>query len=263
VKHWTLRILLCLILGAVTTVAVAWAATSLSAPKCTRAWRVPVNQDSVIVPDEVEITSQSIGRRQVIEISLHDPGISLGTAGVIASYPRGYKPPDHVPWLELSPSTRELLIQYIDSRNAAGAGFKELAAAESACVTCYNFAGWPFQSAASAQIWNDRIDETDSIVGGFSLFVGASARSESRIVLPLTPVFPGCALSTLFYGGIWFGLLSGVGAVRRGVRRRRRRCPQCGYDLRGHRHVGTPGSEARRHEEQSAGCPECGWGRRD
>jgi len=65
-------------------------------------------------------------------------------------------------------------------------------------------------------------------------------------VLPLRPIFPGFLIDTLFYGVIWYGLFFGTGATRRAIRRKRGRCPMCGYDLRGN---------------FESGCSECGWNR--
>ena len=65
--------------------------------------------------------------------------------------------------------------------------------------------------------------------------------------LPLRPIFPGYLIDTLFYSAIWLALFVGPGAARRTIRRRRGRCPMCGYDLRG---------------DLESGCPECGWGRK-
>ncbi len=64
--------------------------------------------------------------------------------------------------------------------------------------------------------------------------------------LPLTPLWPGIAINTVFYGAILWLLVPGPFALRRYVRRRRGRCITCGYDLRG---------------AFDEGCPECGWNR--
>jgi hypothetical protein len=61
--------------------------------------------------------------------------------------------------------------------------------------------------------------------------------------LPVVPVWPGFALDTAFYGAIVLALWSAPGVIRRRTRKRRGRCPACGYDLRGS--AGGP-------------CPECG-----
>ncbi len=51
--------------------------------------------------------------------------------------------------------------------------------------------------------------------------------------LPTRPIWAGFAINTVFYGGavglVWFGL----GAARQAVRRWRGRCVNCAYDLRG------------------------------
>jgi hypothetical protein len=67
-------------------------------------------------------------------------------------------------------------------------------------------------------------------------------------VLPLRPVAFGFAINTLFYAAVLWMLFAGPGAVRRLVRRKRGRCPGCGYDLRGQVTIAAPGSR----------CPECG-----
>jgi hypothetical protein len=64
--------------------------------------------------------------------------------------------------------------------------------------------------------------------------------------IPLYPRWPGFAVNTLFYATILWLVIPGPFVLRRLVRRRRGRCPQCGYDLR---------------HALSAGCPECGWNR--
>ena len=64
--------------------------------------------------------------------------------------------------------------------------------------------------------------------------------------LPLTPLWPGFAVNTLLYGIILWLLIPGPFVLRRRIRIRGGRCPQCGYDLRG---------------DLQRGCPECGWNR--
>jgi len=66
--------------------------------------------------------------------------------------------------------------------------------------------------------------------------------------LPVVPSWPGFAVNTLFYASILGLLICGPFALRRLVRLKRGRCPRCGYNLRG-------------QPSTSAGCPECGWNR--
>jgi len=63
--------------------------------------------------------------------------------------------------------------------------------------------------------------------------------------LPLLPRWPGFLFNTLFYACIWFTLIFGLSRSRRLLRKRRGRCPMCAYRL----------ADAR------SGCSECGWGR--
>jgi hypothetical protein len=69
---------------------------------------------------------------------------------------------------------------------------------------------------------------------------------EEGNVLPLAIIWPGFVVNTLFYATVLWLLIPGPFVLRRMIRRRRRRCPKCGYDLRG---------------QLGAGCPECGWNR--
>ena len=69
---------------------------------------------------------------------------------------------------------------------------------------------------------------------------------EPLSMIPTHILWSGAIINTLVYAAVWFGLIIAPGAARRTVRRRRGRCVQCGYDLRG---------------EFEKGCPECGWGR--
>jgi len=63
---------------------------------------------------------------------------------------------------------------------------------------------------------------------------------------PATVAPQGLMIDTLFYAAIWFGVFFGFTSAKRAIRRKRGRCPRCGYDLRG---------------DLAAGCSECGWGR--
>ena len=66
-------------------------------------------------------------------------------------------------------------------------------------------------------------------------------------LLPVTPLWPRFAMNTLFYAVIlWVVLSAGPRMTWRSVRRRRGRCPQCGYDLQ---------------HDLDLGCSECGWRR--
>lgn len=65
--------------------------------------------------------------------------------------------------------------------------------------------------------------------------------------LPIMPVWAGLAGDTLIFAAAWWLLLLAPRPLRAGLRRRRGRCPACAYDLR---------------RDLAGGCPECGWNRR-
>ncbi len=53
------------------------------------------------------------------------------------------------------------------------------------------------------------------------------------ITLPLRPLWPGFAVNAAFYAGVCWILLAVPGVLVRWRRRRRGRCPACGYELAG------------------------------
>lgn len=63
-------------------------------------------------------------------------------------------------------------------------------------------------------------------------------------LFPLIPVWPGVAVNTLVYAGVWGVVLIAVLRLRAWRRKKQSRCGRCGYELRG--------------LEEGAVCPECG-----
>ncbi len=76
-------------------------------------------------------------------------------------------------------------------------------------------------------------------------------RGKSRFDLPIKPIWSGFAINTIFYGAILWLLSLGPSATRRLIRRKRGRCINCGYDLRGASWGASGGGGV---------CPECGAG---
>ncbi len=108
-------------------------------------------------------------------------------------------------------------------------------------------AGWPFPAlwcAYDAPMSWEPAPRALTPVFGYSIDAGSAPSVVATVkALPLHPVWGGLALNTLIWGSVWFAGVSGVGAAKRGWRRRRQRCVGCGYDLRG---------------AASVQCPECG-----
>lgn len=102
--------------------------------------------------------------------------------------------------------------------------------------------GLPYRS-----LWCE-IDLARGVYGGWEVNIAYSWPGGMPRVLPYRPLLIGFALNTVIYGILMWILIAGTFALRRFIRRKRGRCPMCGYDLRGQ----LPGA---------GGCPECGWNR--
>jgi hypothetical protein len=119
-----------------------------------------------------------------------------------------------------------------------------------------DWAGWPMRSMMSV---NEGVVGAESAVISAGINIEPAHGIKDGIVLmpragvvdfkgwralPLRPMWPGFAVSTLFHAALLGALWYGPGAVRRRVRRARGACACCGYDLRG--------------SVLSSACPECG-----
>lgn len=81
--------------------------------------------------------------------------------------------------------------------------------------------------------------------GGWAVPNWTTSSSRPFLFLPLQPLWPGFALDTAFYAAAWWVVLAAPFALRRLIRRKHGLCGACGYDLRG---------RGAKHER----CPECG-----
>jgi hypothetical protein len=195
VKRWIVRATLCLILGAITTVAVAWTCAA--------------------------------GSRLRTRHYEEAPALTGNLANL---WPHDY--PWHFLGLEKS---RGIGIQH--SRLSAGSGIGWMALRLDAGFPCLAMTGRCHMTTRDYVVhWTGLWNPPTTLLG------------DVHLALPLEPIGPGFAIDTLFYAAIWGGVLFGFASAKRAIRRRRGRCPMCGYDLRG-----APGL--------AAGCSECGWNR--
>lgn len=105
-------------------------------------------------------------------------------------------------------------------------------------------AGWPF-GALSAQV-----NLEEEVRGGIRSPAWLRPRSHLKIArpLPLVPLWPGSLANTAVAAIALYLVTLAPFQIRRFIRRRRDRCPRCGYDLSGADHERCPecGAEARR-----------------
>jgi len=225
VKRWPLRIILYLMLGAITTVAVAWGAgvsnDLLEAPMThghtlyASGWGWYIKRADAVASSWVSSWSSAMD---------YDFGVEPAASDV-APY-----------WCRL-----ECLDPTVEATWSAQAR------------------GWPLRA-----LWCDFEALADAgpgetVGGGIRLAPAGFAAINTLHALPLRPIWPGFVIDTLFYAAIWFGVFFGFASAKRAIQRRRGRCPRCGYDLRGQL------EEVRDQKSEvigaRAGCPECGWGR--
>lgn len=109
-------------------------------------------------------------------------------------------------------------------------------------------AGWPRSAMmyASEESTPPRTPAAWTTTGGYEVRALRHARTGYPAVLPLRPVWDGLALDTAFWAAVWWGTVMVPRLARQHWRKSRGRCASCGYDRRGL----APGAR----------CPECGCG---
>ncbi len=212
------RVLLCLVLGAATAVAVAWGLAVRVV--------VPITGDAYLtargtLPEQPGRGRWCCGVKSRPGLTAvvweHDLAVrtkarasnAFDTEGPVPELPHWVNGPDP------------------DRREAVGT------------IRADSARGWPMRA-----LWyevtiagNKRTD-----AGGFMLPMGLDWLGPGR-VLPFRPIVPGLAVDTLFFAAIWYVALLVPVAHRRAARWRSGRCTWCGYDL-------AHGAADR--------CPECG-----
>jgi hypothetical protein len=139
------------------------------------------------------------------------------------------------PWPEVRFSPRTTARAF--GQRVLASGFDYPPAAERA-------SGWPML-ALRGWVWLEVLagGHTTSTHRALSFAPAAGSRAIRKPLLGLSPMWPGFAADTAFYGSIAFSLWLAGTALHRRQRRAQNRCPRCGYDM-----TGAP----------SPTCPECG-----
>jgi len=211
-KRWTLRILLCLVLGAVTTVAVAWLA----------AFDLPVhNSDSV---DHIEMVVDA-GDLQTWKKHATDGWPEKPAECRLAKSALWERRSTYVSsWAYGWDSSWEPIRSEREFYKGHG-GFRIERVSTGFPLRVFESEWWRGVPQAG-HLFAPSIDHNAWEVGG--------------LLIPTCPRWPGFATDTLFYAAIWFGVFFGFTSAKRFIRVRRGRCPRCGYDLRGNLGAGCP-----------------------
>jgi hypothetical protein len=248
VKRWVLRILVCLILGAITTVAVAWGIASRTSFDLLKA-----------APANSKIFAKTLNNGR------YWSGYAMGTPGALRMWS----------FVEVRPEWYGIMREHLgewplyEMPSWGRAASCMMVAAPDHCCGFLSAYGWP--NVALVAAFHDHEDsglyspKELKVVGTSAVVIGLpdGAALGPPHALPLRPIWPGFVIDTLFYAAIWGGSFFGFASAKRAIRRARGRCPMCGYDLRGgvisDQRLAIRGKEA----VATAGCPECGWGRQE
>ena len=213
-KRWSLRILMCVVLGVVTTVGVAWGLGWLNG----KLWPIPGTfhgwGERLILASEEDAYIRKQGERVARLIPPEFDANELS----IRRFPRfGYD----YSWI-------------------AAFMFRDTKSGEfwDGGVRTERW-GWPCYATHSTWLsWSlltndeERRSDYQSVIAGSFSFDGVD--------LGWRPLFPGFIINTLFYAAMWFTLLFGWRAHLRQVRKWQGYCPMCKCDLRGDFNNGCP-----------------------
>ncbi len=194
-----------------------------------------------------------------------------GASALVFFMPEGRVHPDP-PWLRESDWKLRLedddFVLETTSREISGFGLErqgfllytdvkpgQRGALSAATIVVRDRSGWPLRALQGEQ-WLLKSEDYPDVPARRWFFESRFAIAKVRVIdswkgrmikddrlLAYLPIWPGFAVNTLFYATLLWVLISGPFALRRLIRRRRGRCPDCGYDL---------------HQLEDEACPECG-----
>ena len=202
-RRWLARAALCIGLGFVTTVAVAWALAAL-APTPARS-RTELLDGGVQWLLCEEHTQWGASRRWWVPLELTD-GMVLRSL-----------------WDESA---------IVSDAPCLNRGWGELPEGPDGSSGCEDARGWPalclwcrlYAAGAAVPI--------EWVHGGIQASPATTAAA-SAVVLPLQPIWSGLLINIVVYALAWGVLLFALGWVRRARRRANGRCTGCGYDRAG------------------------------
>lgn len=215
-----IRALVSIILGVMTTVGVAWGLAML------QTWGDPIGGQEVMAPQGSDLKTVDV--QQVWQ------------SGVVMRNVMAGSEPDEgggnlmLPWtagIRVGLKREEVDMSWGLARRALVKGEQVFGGEEAR--------GWPCVALYSMSM---RLTDPPSRRGGVR--VRKDPQGLDDRFLPLVPIWRGFAIDSTLYGSAWMVVLTVPGVLRGAIRKRRGRCPQCGYDLK---------------RDFDAGCSECGW----
>lgn len=229
-----------LLLGAITTIAVAWALA---------AWLPQKNWEKTMIGSPRDFTD---GRNYVLFLS------EYRTIGAVRrSWARDY--PGDTVWHPFILAIDNASNAFESDRSGAPLRGPHWGIAESVRDNALDFSGdgmehatgWPVLAAWYC-LSEEYLPGRHKLEGGVDLKSGLDAGgflsdASSYRALPLHPIWPGLLIDTAFYAALWLLPLGALRTARRAYRRSRNHCPNCAYDLTG---IGPSHSRLT--------CPECG-----
>ena len=211
-RRFIREIVICLLLGVLMTVAVAWVVLLAPPdPLAKKHWlghgtdmqgaSIRFEADGLKIPPTVGIERQ-------LSIGVRDGAFDL--------------------WLDGSGQPVEVLSPWIGNGLHRSGGRKGV-----------RWSGWPALSMVALNEVDAWARVSSNVVRrGLALPEGWLPQSgtawpvvDTPTTLPLLPHFPGFAIDTAFYAGVSWLLIFAPFALRRALRRRRGRCTECGYEL--------------------------------
>lgn len=208
-KRWTAKLVVFLLLGAILNVAVAWGCAVFSNPLVQDENLVRFNPDF----SRIVYEHRSFGSARFWDARIRiGSGTSVGVTPTVDVLPNWAKDDD----------LRSFTLHVYE-----GHGWPELA------LWCVH---------ERPQVANRQFNSRGALDAGLPDAPSQGWMSAPR-ALPLRPIWPGFAINTILYATILWMLTLGPFTARRFIRRKRGRCINCGYDLRGAEHEV---------------CPECG-----
>lgn len=241
--RWTRRILNVILLGVLTTIAVAW---SLAAWKPRRSWA-----GRMVIPEDKEGLSQVLGSGGALVLTEYQ---TFGLMCRVWNFEYFAEDRFLEPFFDVVESDHPL--QHIEAFSGIRWGTAADLRADPPPTQrdgCELASGWPLLAGWYSILPPDHSTQNPAytIQGAIVLprsgtppspFVGGSV--VGMRALPLRPIPLGLALDTLFYALLWMTFFQGSRWARRVHRRRHSRCIRCAYDL-----AGLP---------DASRCPECG-----